>query len=57
MLSVVFVRCACITLPSSQVDTTGLYKELGLPKTATAAEIRKAYTRLAREVGLGYCAM
>ena len=36
-----------------QVDTTSLYKDLGVPKTASASDIRKAYTKLAREVRVG----
>eukprot|EP00656_Telonema_subtile_P012988 TRINITY_DN1657_c0_g1_i3.p1 TRINITY_DN1657_c0_g1~~TRINITY_DN1657_c0_g1_i3.p1 ORF type:complete len:522 (+),score=161.19 TRINITY_DN1657_c0_g1_i3:122-1687(+) len=33
--------------PRKDVDTTGLYKTLGVEKNATAAEIKKAYRKLA----------
>jgi DnaJ family protein A protein 2 len=32
-----------------EVDTTALYEVLGVPKTATKAEIKKAYFQLARK--------
>lgn len=35
--------------PQKPVDTTQLYKDLGIAKTASPADIRKAYTKLARE--------
>lgn len=38
------------TVCGSQVDTEGLYKILGVEKTADQSEIRKAYMKLARKV-------
>jgi len=35
--------------PDKEVDTTGLYTVLGVPKTASEKEIRKAYMNLAKQ--------
>lgn len=45
-------KCA----PASQVNTTKLYELLGVEKSASAADIKRAYLKLAREVRVaGVC--